>query len=57
MWSCMGSEEDSAEAARRLQVLTGKIAGTIAKTDADALKGRLANFVRVKDLTGGQGQN
>ena len=34
------SEEDLAEAARKLQALTGTIAGTNANTDAEALKER-----------------
>ena len=38
------SEEDLAEASRKLQALTGTIAGTKAITDAEALKERLANL-------------
>lgn len=44
------SEEDLAEASRKLQALAGTIAGTNAKTDADALKERLANSVKGKGL-------
>jgi hypothetical protein len=40
------SEEDLAEASRKLQAL----AGTIAKTDAEALKSSLAKSVRGKSL-------
>jgi flagellar basal body rod protein FlgF len=45
-----GREEDLAEASRKLQVLAGTIAGTNAKTDAEALKERLANSVKGNDL-------
>jgi hypothetical protein len=44
------SEEDLAEASRKLQALTGTIAGTKAITDAEALQERLANSVKVKGL-------
>jgi integrase len=44
------SEEDLAEASRKLQTLAGTIAGTNAKTDAEALKERLANSVKEKRL-------
>ena len=44
------SEEDLAEASRKLQALTGTISGTVAKTDAEALKERLANSVVPKEL-------
>jgi integrase len=44
------SEEDLAEASRKLQALAGTIAGTNAKTDAEALKTRLAKSVRGKAL-------
>jgi integrase len=44
------SEEDLAEASRKLQVLAGTIAGTNAKTDADALKTALAKSVKGKSL-------
>ena len=40
------SEEDLAEASRKLEALTGTIAGTKAIADADALKERLANAVK-----------
>ena len=40
------SEEDLAEASRKLQALTGTIAGTKAMTDAEALKEGLAKSVR-----------
>jgi integrase len=44
------SEEDLAEASRKLQVLTGTIAGTNAATDAEALKTRIAKSVNQKGL-------
>ena len=44
------SEEDLAEASRKLQALAGTIAGTNAKTDAEALKDRLAKSVTGKGL-------
>src|SRR5262245_42672592 len=44
------SEEDLAEASRKLQDLTGTIAGTKAITDAEALKERLAKSVSQKGL-------
>jgi hypothetical protein len=44
------NEEDLAEASRKLQALTGTIAGTKALTDADALKTELANSVKGKRL-------
>jgi hypothetical protein len=44
------SEEDLAEASRKLQALTGTIAGTKAITAAEALQERLANSVKVKGL-------
>ena len=44
------SEEDLAEASRKLSLLTGTIAGTAAKTDAEALKERLAKSVSQKGL-------
>jgi len=44
------SEEDLAEAARKLEALTGTIAGTIAKTDAEALKEALSKSVTGKGL-------
>ena len=44
------SEEDLAEASRKLQALAGTIAGTNAKTDAEALKERLAKSVKGKGL-------
>jgi integrase len=47
------SEEDLAEASRRLQTLTGTITGTIWTSDTDAIKTRLAKVVRTKRLVGG----
>jgi hypothetical protein len=44
------SEEDLAEAARKLQTLAGTISGTNAATDAEALKARLAKTVDAKGL-------
>ncbi len=44
------SEEDLAEASRKLQALAGTIAGTNALTDAEALKERVAKSVREKRL-------
>ena len=44
------SEEDLTEATRKLQALAGTIAGTTAVSDAEALKERLANSVKVKGL-------
>jgi hypothetical protein len=44
------SEEDLAEASRKLQALTGTIAGTKAVTDAEALKEQLSKSVRNKKL-------
>ena len=44
------SEEDLADAARKLQQLTGTIAGTKAVTDAEALKDQLAKSVKGKRL-------
>ena len=44
------SEEDLAEASRKLQTLTGTIAGTKAVTDAEALREQLANSVKGKRL-------
>jgi len=44
------SEEDLAEASRKLQELTGTIAGTNTAADAEALKDRLAKSVKVKGL-------
>jgi hypothetical protein len=38
------SEEDLAEASRKLQRLAGRIAGTSARSDADALRDRLTNI-------------
>jgi integrase len=57
------SEEDLAEASRKLQALadalstTGTIAGTIEKFDIDALRQRLANTVTQNKLGGGEGRN
>ena len=44
------SEEDLTEAARKLQALTGTIAGTNAITDAEALRERLSKSVKEKKL-------
>ena len=44
------SEEDLADAAQKLQALTGKVSGTVGKTDAEALKERLVNSVVPKEL-------
>jgi hypothetical protein len=44
------SEEDLAEASRKLQTLTGTIAGTKAITDAEALKDQLSKSVKGKNL-------
>jgi hypothetical protein len=56
------SEEDLAEASRKLQALAdsisaGTISGTIAKADIDALRQRLANTVTQNKLDGGEGRN
>jgi hypothetical protein len=50
------SEEDLTEAARKLEALTGTVAGTRAITDAEMLKNRLSNFSERK-VNGGEGQN
>jgi hypothetical protein len=47
------SEEDLVDATRKLQVLAGTISGTIGKTDAEALRERLANSVTEKKMVGG----
>jgi len=44
------SEEDLAEASRKLQALAGTISGTLAKTDAEALQERIAKSVTGKKL-------
>jgi len=44
------SEEDLAEASRKLQALTGTITGTIGRSEAEALRERLANSVKGKWL-------
>ena len=44
------SEEDLAEASRKLQTLAGTISGTNAAADADALKDRIAKSVNQKRL-------
>src|SRR5262245_53637674 len=44
------SEEDRAEASRKLEALTGTIAGTTAQTNAEALNERLAKSVSQKGL-------
>jgi len=50
------SEEDLAEASRKLQTLAGTISGTNAKTDADALRERISNSV-IGRVNGGEGRN
>ena len=50
------SEEDLAEASRKLSLLSGTIAGTIAKTDADVLKEALAKSVKGKNLMVARGR-
>ena len=50
------SEEDLAEASRKLQALAGTIAGTNARTDAEALKTSLANSVKGKGLMVARGR-
>jgi hypothetical protein len=50
------SEEDLIEATRKLQMLTGTICGTPAVSDAEALKERLANSVKAKDLLVARGR-
>ena len=50
------SEEDLAEASRKLQALAGTIAGTNAKTDAEALQARLANSVKGNKLVVARGR-
>jgi hypothetical protein len=44
------SDEDLAEASRKLQALAGTISGTTATSDAEALRDRLANSVKEKRL-------
>ena len=44
------SEEDLAEASRKVQALAGTIAGTNQQTDAEALKAAIANPVTGKGL-------
>ena len=44
------SEEDLAEASRKLQALAGTIAGTNAKTDAEALRDRIGKSFKGKGL-------
>ena len=44
------SEEDLAEASRKLSLLTGTVSGTVAKTDAEALKEALSKSVKGKGL-------
>ena len=44
------SEEDLAEASRKLQALTGTIAGTTAFSDAEALREALSKSVKGKGL-------
>jgi hypothetical protein len=51
------SEEDLAEASRKLQALSGTITGTIGRMDADALREGLSNSVVMKKLDGGEGRN
>ncbi len=50
------SEEDLAEASRKLQALAGTLTGTNARTDAEALKERLANSVKGKRLVVARGR-
>ena len=51
------SEEDLAEASRKLQALAGTITGTIGKMDAEALREGIAKSLKGKWLDGGEGQN
>jgi hypothetical protein len=50
------SEEDLADASRKLQALAGTIAGTNAKTDADALRDALSKSVKEKRLVVARGR-
>ena len=50
------SEEDLAEASRKLQALTGTITGTKAITDAQALEEALAKSVTVKKIVVARGR-
>ena len=47
------SEEDLAEASRKLQLLSGTITGTISRSDADQLRDRLANSGKFLGKTDG----
>jgi hypothetical protein len=47
------SEDDLAEASRKLQRLAGTIAGTISQSDADALRDRLANVAKLSGKISG----
>jgi hypothetical protein len=51
------SEEDRAEASRKLQALAGTVAGAVTQSDAEALKTSLTKSVKPKKLNGGEGQN
>jgi hypothetical protein len=51
------SEEDLAEASRKLQALAGTIAGTIGGLDAEAVQTAIAKSVKGKKLNGGEGRN
>ena len=48
------SEEDLAEAARKLQALAGTIAGTNTLPDAEALREHLSKSVNLKGKVGGE---
>ena len=50
------SEEDLAEASRKLQALAGTITGTIGQTDAEALRERIAKSVKEKRLLVARGR-
>ena len=47
------SEEDLAEASRKLEALMGTIAGTKSRSDADALRGRLDDLAKLSGKFGG----
>jgi hypothetical protein len=49
------SEEDLAEASRKLQALAGTITGTIGQTDTEPLKERIAKSVKEKRLVVARG--
>ena len=50
------SEEDLAEASRKLQALTGTIPGTLGPSEADALRERIANSVNAQGLVVARGR-